>query len=445
MTLPRVSDERRANLFNRANHLRRLCEFDKAVSAYEAILGEDNTESEAHWGVVLSRYGIEYVEDPGSGARIPTCHRVQTESVVRDVDYLMAVEHAPDGTARSYYEAEGRRIAEIQKGILAVSAQEAPYDVFICYKETTEGGSRTRDSVLAQEIFHHLSQEKQRVFFAKISLEGVLGQKYEPHIYGALTSARVMVVVGTKAEHFNAVWVKNEWSRYLALKKKDGRRVIIPCYRDMNAYDLPEELSEVQSLDMEKIGFIQDLVRGVTKVLEGGTKTKSESVGSVIVGGAEVVALIKRAKLFLEDGEFNLADDYAERALDKDPESGEGYLCKLMAQLKVKTEEELGDGAESLSGNSLYQKSLRFGAEELRRRLEGCNRQRINEARKKAEEAERQRQVNRQVEERRRAKRAEKPFLTIAEKFEKLSRIERFGWQAACLVVGYLVFNNCSK
>ncbi|MFM8793274.1 MAG: hypothetical protein ACKOFX_12590, partial [Solirubrobacterales bacterium] len=41
MTLPRVSDERRANLFNRANHLRRLCEPDKAVESYESILVED--------------------------------------------------------------------------------------------------------------------------------------------------------------------------------------------------------------------------------------------------------------------------------------------------------------------------------------------------------------------------------------------------------------------
>ena len=159
MTLPRVSDERRANLYNRANHLRRLCEFDKAVAAYEAILGEDNTEAEAHWGVVLSRYGIEYVEAPGSGGRIPTCHRVQVESVVRDGDYLMAVEHAPDGSARGYYEAEGRRIAEIQKGILAVSTQEESHVVFICYKETTEEGSRPPDSVLAQEIHQHLTEK----------------------------------------------------------------------------------------------------------------------------------------------------------------------------------------------------------------------------------------------------------------------------------------------
>jgi len=107
MTLPRVSDERLANLFNRANHLRRLCEFDKAVVAYEAILGEDNTEAEAHWGVVLSRYGIEYVEDPESGERIPTCHRTQMESVLLDSEYLMALEHAPDAGAREYYQEQG--------------------------------------------------------------------------------------------------------------------------------------------------------------------------------------------------------------------------------------------------------------------------------------------------------------------------------------------------
>ena len=61
MTFPKVDDEHRANLFNRANHFRRQNEFDKAVSAYERILNEDNTDAEAHWGVVLSRFGIEYI------------------------------------------------------------------------------------------------------------------------------------------------------------------------------------------------------------------------------------------------------------------------------------------------------------------------------------------------------------------------------------------------
>ena len=76
MTFPKVSDEQRLNLFNRANHLRRQNEFDKAIAAYDKILDQDDADAEAHWGAVLSRYGIEYVEDPVTHARIPTCHRV---------------------------------------------------------------------------------------------------------------------------------------------------------------------------------------------------------------------------------------------------------------------------------------------------------------------------------------------------------------------------------
>lgn len=38
-----------------------------------------------------------------------------------------------------------------------------------------------------------------------------------------------MVVIGTKPEYFKAVWVKNEWSRYLALIKNGAKKVLIPA------------------------------------------------------------------------------------------------------------------------------------------------------------------------------------------------------------------------
>jgi tetratricopeptide (TPR) repeat protein len=196
-TLARANDDKTANLFNRANHLRRQNEFDKALAVYENILNEDNANAEAHWGAVLCRYGIEYVEDPGTKERIPTCHRAQFESILADADYLAALEHAPDEKAKSLYAEEGARIGEIQKGILAISSQEEPYDVFICYKETADGGSRTKDSMMAQDIYHHLTDGGYRVFFARITLEGMLGKDYESHIFGALQSAKVMLVVGT--------------------------------------------------------------------------------------------------------------------------------------------------------------------------------------------------------------------------------------------------------
>ena len=50
--LPKGNEGRVVNLFNRANHFRRLNEFDKAIQAYENILNEDAANAEAHWGVV---------------------------------------------------------------------------------------------------------------------------------------------------------------------------------------------------------------------------------------------------------------------------------------------------------------------------------------------------------------------------------------------------------
>ena len=139
-TIPQADDEGKLNRYNRANHFRRQCEFDKALSAYEKLLEQDDADAEAHWGAVISRYGIEYVEDPATGRRVPTCHRVQVASILADADYLAAVENAPDAESRRLYEAQAAEIAEIQKGILAISANEKPYDVFICYKETDENG-----------------------------------------------------------------------------------------------------------------------------------------------------------------------------------------------------------------------------------------------------------------------------------------------------------------
>lgn len=248
-TLPKLDDDRRANLYDRANHFRRNNDFDKAAGIYEQILNEDKTDAEAYWSLVLCRYGIEYVEDPATHKRVPTVNRAQYTSIFDDEDYKAAIQYA-DAAQRVVYEAEAKAINEIQKGILEISQKEEPFDVFICYKETDANGRRTPDSVLATDLYHQLTQEGFKVFFSRITLEDKLGTAYEPYIFAALNSAKVMVVLGTKPEYFNAVWVKNEWSRYLALIRGGAKKVLIPAYRDMDPYDLPEEFSHLQAQDM---------------------------------------------------------------------------------------------------------------------------------------------------------------------------------------------------
>lgn len=375
-TLPKLDDDRRANLYDRANHFRRSNEYDKAMGIYEQILAEDNTDAEAYWSLVLCRYGIEYVEDPATHKRVPTVNRAQFTSIFDDDNYKSALHYA-DAAQREVYESEAKAINEIQKGILAISQKEQPFDVFICYKETDASGRRTPDSVLANDLYHQLTQEGFKVFFARITLEDKLGTAYEPYIFAALNSAKVMVVLGTKPEYFNAVWVKNEWSRYLALvKNSGGKKMLIPAYKDMDPYDLPEEFSHLQAQDMGKLGFMQDLIRGIKKIISADAPKAAAKETVVVSGGnAAVEPLLKRAFMFLEDGNWQEADTYCEKVLDQDPENAQAYLGKMMAQLHITAKEELPNCATELAQNDNYQKALRFADDALHTMLTEANEQ----------------------------------------------------------------------
>lgn len=373
-TLPRLHNDRRANLYDRANHFRRNNEFDKAAGIYEQILNEDGTDAEAYWSLVLCRYGIEYVEDPEARKRVPTVNRAQFTSIFDDEDYKSALQYA-DGAQRAIYEEEAAAINEIQKGILAISQKEEPFDVFICYKETDANGRRTRDSVLANDLYHELTREGFKVFFSRITLEDKLGTAYEPYIFAALNSAKVMVVLGTKAEHFNAVWVKNEWSRYLALvKTSGGKKVLIPAFRDMDPYDLPEEFSHLQAQDMSKLGFMQDLVRGIKKITHIDEEKPSVAAKETVIvkdsRAADVAPLLKRAAMFLEDGDWPRAHELCEQVLNSDPENAQAYVYELMGDLQVTTQENLANCAEPFDSNKNYQKAMRFAPPELQRYLQ---------------------------------------------------------------------------
>ena len=116
-TLPVIKDEHIGNLFNRANDLRRRCDLDKAEAAFEKLIEADGTEAEAYWGLVLSKHGIEYVEDPESGKMLPTCHRASYDSIVSDGDYKSALEYADEERRAIYVEQakEIYRITELDK------------------------------------------------------------------------------------------------------------------------------------------------------------------------------------------------------------------------------------------------------------------------------------------------------------------------------------------
>ena len=355
-TVPTVDDGEIRELFNRASFLRMKGEFDRAERIYEKLIEKSPNEAEAYWGLVLCKYGIEYVEDPKTLKRLPTCHRTSFEAVIADASYQTALSHA-DEVQKVVYESEAKAIDSIQRAALAISQSEEPYDVFICYKETDESGQRTRDSVIADEIYYELTDAGYKVFFAPVTLKTRLGSEYEPYIFAALSSARVLLAIGTKPEYFNAVWVKNEWSRFLKMMQGDRSKKLIPCYRDMDAYDLPDEFAHLQALNMSGIGFVRELINGIktliVKEAPSIAPVTAETPVSNTDSGEDAGALIRRAFLFLEDSDLKNASEYCDRALDIDPENGNAYLCLMLIELKLISLEALAhyDGDIKLTKN----------------------------------------------------------------------------------------------
>lgn len=189
------------------------------------------------------------------------------------------------------------------------------------------------DSVIAQELYYQLQKEGFKVFFAKITLENKIGESYEPYIYAALNSAKVMLVIGSKKEYFEAPWVKNEWNRFQTLIKNGATKTIIPCFKDMDPYDLPEEFAYLQSQDMSKIGFEQDLIYGIKKLIKTEPKKKKSKTPIVIALVIAIILSIVIAIVTANIPKTNEETKTAGQIIRQDVMSTTGYT------FNVKTEE----------------------------------------------------------------------------------------------------------
>lgn len=427
-----ISVADRFGLYNRANYLRRQNEFDRAIGIYEDIIKEDPSDAEAYYGMALCKYGIEYVDDPKTLQKVPTCHRMRLTYISQDADFRKAIEYADPDTA-DLYEQEARKIDDILKKIQQISFKQEKYDIFICYKEGDGNGGRTATSVVAQDIYDNLIGQGYRVFFARKTLESKLGNEYEPIIFSALYSSKIMLVVGTSPDEFQAIWVRNEWIRYVERISDGDDCTLIPLYQNMSPYDLPDEMSNLQALDMSKIGFMQDLLDGINKLIRKSVKNKEElSMQNFDSGNSS--ALRKRAFLFLEQGDFESADQYFERTLDQNPEDSEAYWGKLLCDLGCRSEETLEKVNFSIKDLQNYQMALRFANEDQEQKYKKyCDyiesklweeeQRRKEEEERRREEEERRREENeriRQIKEQEKKKNVKKAISSMI-KIIKLS------------------------
>ncbi|MBR6743847.1 MAG: leucine-rich repeat protein, partial [Clostridia bacterium] len=263
----------------------RLADFFEAEQEFEDVIRRYPTNAQGYWGHLLSKYGIKYEEDYDR-RRIPTCYAASIECVFDSSDYKKAIALA-DEENRKIFERHAAYIERVRKEWVEKASKELPYDIFISYKDS-DGLARTDDSVAMQGLYFHLRERGYRVFFSRESLRDKAGEKYEPYIYGALATAKVMILYGSKPEYISATWVKNEWTRYLkrmkAGEKKQGSLIV--AYEGFRPAELPSALSSLQCMNAGDKLFSSDLFAAIERILSDGNPQPTGTSNPSAVGPA---------------------------------------------------------------------------------------------------------------------------------------------------------------
>ena len=83
--------------------------------------------------------------------------------------------------------------------------------------------------------------------------------------------------------------------------------------------------------------------------------------------------LLRRAFLFIEDGDWSKADEYLEKVLDEDPENGYAYLGKILVEQKLEKVESLTRVPPQAKTSKNYEKLVRFADDKLKTFLAACD------------------------------------------------------------------------
>jgi len=370
-TIVQTNDLKKLGLFNRANALRMQNEFDKAQLTYDNILIDDPNNAEAHWGICLCRYGIEYIEEGNTKKRIPTCHRTIIKSIFEDLDYKESIDNA-DVVAKRVYEAEAKAIDKLQKDIIKVSQKEALYDIFISYKEHDKDNNRTPDSIYAEKFYYNLKEKGYRVFFSKVTLKGKDTQEYEPIIFSALISSKVMISIGSKKEYFDSIWEKNEWARFLSFMQENHNKYLIPCYFDMESFDMPDEFLAFESVNL-KVDSDDVLFNRIDKLFGDKNKTVATNKTFVEPLTSSLNNRLERIKVCLSEGDFQKADSLIEDLLNIDYKCAKAYFYKIFVNLKMKDEADFIRYNIHLDSDKNYYKALEYADDVYKVELKNLN------------------------------------------------------------------------
>ena len=353
-TVPDIEDDKELKLFERAGRLRFNCDFDKAAGIYNTITDSYPEEAEGYWGLILCKYGIEYA-DNASGKKVPVCHRISYDSVMDDEDFELVMENS-DSESRAIFREEAKIIEENRKKYIQIAESEQPYDIYISYRAKDDNGDKTAVSEIAGHLYNKLTSAGYRVFLSEAALKGKKRSECEPYIYSALNSANVMLALGTSYDDYNNVWVKNEWNRYLEIAEKNKNKCLIPCYKDVDEYDIPKEFAGLKVCQLGNDDTFNNIMAEIANVVKQESVNqpapkpeKAEPAEEIELEEIEIIEPVDINKL-LDEGFSAISDKNWKKAnklffhvLDEEPDNSKAYWGQLLVQQECTNAREMAD------------------------------------------------------------------------------------------------------
>lgn len=113
----------------------------------------------------------------------------------------------------------------------------------------------------------------------------------------------------------------------------------------------------------------------------------------------QITSLTERMFLFLEDSDWNKANEYCERILDEDSRNQNAYLGKLMIDYHLRKKSDLSNLKKDFEKNINYQRIVRFGDPEFVREIQqylNAVKENIRKKELEAQQRKQQRQFERQ-------------------------------------------------
>lgn len=374
-------------------------DFERAGQTFENILHKEPQNHEAYWGRALASAAIIYVTDLNENKKVPTCNNITEESFLASKDVQKAISLAPSEVAGAY-QTQAQQIEKIRQEWLQKASKEPAYDVFISYKDSDRerGIVRTQDSIDAQDLYNALVAEGYKVFFSRISLRDKISEQYEPYIYNAIKTAKVMIVFGEKAEYFNAVWLKNEWTRFKTRieKGEKHKNSLVTVYKNMDPADLPMVLKSRQCLNASEMTFLSDLLRHIRKVIElsrestrlerikvqGGQVAKKAATLSVntiqtreIGAGASAVTDLSNQQLlsltdtYLKAEQWDEAAKLIEQMLFDNPTDAQAIWRQILLLGRNATEMEFCRNLSTFTQHKILEKMLNTATKDFAARI----------------------------------------------------------------------------